>query len=168
MKKFLVTTWNRYDNKWGNQGFLCVPILRLAEIYLFYAEAANEAYGGPSGKDPNANLTALEAVNIVRNRAGMPGVNSKFLNQTDFRARVWNERAVELAFEAKRRDDLRRWHVAHLNKYKDLYSCEFPKDHSIFQKKYIRSIVFEEKHYWLPYPSKQVLLYLEWKQNPGW
>ena len=168
MKKFLVTTWNRYDNKWGNQGFLCVPILRLAEIYLFYAEAANEAYGGPSGKDPDANLTALDAVNIVRNRAGMPGVNSKFHNQTDFRARVWNERAVELAFEAKRRDDLRRWHVAHLNKYKDLYSCEFPIDHSIFQKKYIRSIVFEEKHYWFPYPSKQVLLYPEWKQNPGW
>jgi len=169
MKKFIFSTWNLSDNKWGASGFTCVPILRLAEIYLFYAEAANEAYGGPSGKDPSANLTALDAINKVRTRANMPGVNAKFLNQTDFRARVWNERAVELCFEAKRRDDLRRWHVAHLDKYRDLYSCEFSANHSSFTKAYQRSIVFDsEKYYWFPFPPNQVLLYPGWKQNPGW
>ncbi len=169
MKKFLFTNWNNIDNQWGATSFICVPILRLAEIYLFYAEAANEAYGGPSGKDPSANLTALDAINLVRARAGMPGVNAKFLNLTAFRDRIRNERAVELSFEAKRRDDLRRWHVAHLDKYRDMYSCEFPKDYSSFTRKYVRSIVFDnEKYYWFPYNPKQVLLYPEWKQNPGW
>lgn len=168
-KKFVFTDWNTYDNKWGANGYICVPILRLAEIYLFYAEAANEAYGGPTGKDPNANLTAADAVNIVRARANMPGVAAKFLNQTDFRERVRNERAVELCFEAKRRDDLRRWHIAHLDKYRNMYSCEFPANHSSFSRQYIRSIVFDnEKYYWFPYNANQVLLYPEWKQNPGW
>lgn len=166
-KKFIFTKWNTYDNQFSG-GYITVPILRMADIYLFYAEAANEAYGGPSGKDPAANLTALDAVNIVRNRATMPNVNAKFLNQTDFRERIRNERSVELAFENKRRDDQRRWYIAHLPQYTNLYSCEFPKDHSSFTKVFLRSIQFQQKHYWFPYPPNQVFLYPGWKQNPGW
>jgi len=167
VKKFVYTEWNNYDNQYST-GFFVIPIMRLAEIYLFYAEAANEAYG-PLGKDPNANLTAVDAVNIVRARANMPEVNAKFTGSTEaFRERVRNERAVELCFEGKRRDDLRRWHIATDPQYKDLYSCEFPQDHSSFSKQIIASIVFQEKHYWLPFPTNQVLLYPEWKQNPGW
>ena len=168
MRKHTFTTWNSYDNQWGSNATIAVPALRLAEVYLFYAEAANEGYGGPNGKDPSANLTALDAINKVRARANMPGVNAKFHNQTGFRDRVWNERAVELIFEAKRRDDLRRWHVFHLPKYKDMYSCEFPENHSSFEKKFVASHFFYEKHYWFPFPQNQVLLYKEWKQNPGW
>ncbi len=167
-KKFTFTGWNRYDVKWGSNGYICVPILRMADIYLFYAEAANEGYGGPTGKDPNTNLTALGAVNIVRARANMPGVASKFSTQTSFRDRVWNERAVEFVFEGKRRDDLRRWHVAHLDKYKVLYSCEFNQSHTQFQNQFVRTLVFQSKHYWFPFPPNQVLLYKEWKQNAGW
>lgn len=169
MRKFLFTSWNKFDNKWGANGNICVPILRLAEIYLFYAEAANEGYGSPTEKDPDANLTALDAVNLVRARATMPQVNDKFLSKTEFRERVRNERAVELCFEAKRRDDLRRWHIATQPKYRDLYSCEFPQDHTSFRNQFIMSIVFDrEKYYWFAYPAAQVLLYPEWKQNIGW
>ena len=167
-KKFTFTGWNSQDNQWGGNMFIALPILRLAEIYLMYAESANEAYG-PKGKVPDSNLTALDAVNIVRARAGMPGVHEKFTGSPEnFRERIRNERAVELYLEAKRRDDLRRWYIAHKPEFKELYSCDFPKDHSYFENGFIKSIVFDLRHYWFPFPNAQVLLYKEWKQNPGW
>ena len=169
MKKFIDVTWNDFDGGWdGGAGFHCIPVIRLAEIYLYYAEAVNEIYG-PQGKINSANLTAVDAVNIIRNRAGMPNVDSKFITSKEvFRDRIRNERAVELVFESKRRDDLRRWYVAHETKYKDLYAIEFPKDHSFFEKRLVKSIVFDQKHYWFPFPKEQVLLYEGWAQNPGW
>lgn len=166
-RKYWDETLNIYDNGWNNY-FYEVPKLRLAEIYLIYAEAANEAYG-PDGRHPGAGITSAEAVNIVRARANMPGVDAKFTaNKEDFRARVWNERAVELAYESKRWYDLRRWHVAHLPQYRELFGLEFDKDHTYFKRTLIKTIEFSEKHYWLPFPTAQVSLYPEWKQNPGW
>jgi len=166
-RKYWDETINMFDNGW-NQYFLTVPRIRLAEVYLLYAEATNEAYG-PTGQDPLANLTAVDAVNIVRARAGMPGVNNKFLGSTGvFRDRIWNERAVELAFESKRWYDLRRWHVHSLPKYKELYELKFDKAHSSFNRVLAKTIQFSEQHYWLPFPTNQITLYPEWKQNPGW
>lgn len=168
IKKYIYNTFNKYDNRWGSNGFCILPTIRLAEVYLYYAEAVNEVFG-PMGTAPGANLTAVDAVNIVRNRIGMPNVHSKFTGSKEtFRERIRNERSVELVFEAKRRDDLRRWHIAHLDKYKDLYGCDFPEGWSYFKKDFIKSIVFEEKHYWFPFPTNQVTLYDGWEQNPGW
>jgi hypothetical protein len=166
-RKYWDETINRFDNGWNNYYF-GIPRLRLAEIYLMYAEAVNEAYG-PSGKHPGAALTAIDAVNIIRARANMPNVDAKFLTNTEtFRERIWNERAVELAYESKRWYDLRRWHVAHLPKYRELYGLDFDKDHTYFQKVLVKTIEFSEKHYWLPFPVSQVSIYPGWKQNPGW
>ena len=166
-RKYWDETLNVHDNGWG-QYFYEVPKLRLAEIYLFYAEAANEAYG-PNTAHPGATLTALDAVNIVRARANMPGVDAKFTgSKEDLRARIWNERAVELAYESKRWYDIRRWHVAHLPEYRELYALEFDKDHTYFNRVLVKTVDFTEKHYWLPFPTAQVNLYPEWKQNPGW
>lgn len=166
-RKYWDETLNVFDNGWNNYTY-SVPKIRLAEIYLIYAEAANEAYG-PTGKDPNANLTAVEAVNLVRARANMPGVDVKFLGSKEaFRDRIWNERAVELAYENKRWYDLRRWHVHHLPKYKELYELQFDKNHTFYNKVLFKTIQFSEQHYWLPFPSNQVTLYPGWKQNPGW
>ena len=169
-KKFWDETMNNYDNGWAQLTFI-LPKFRLAEIYLIYAEAANEGYDGPNGKDPNANLTAIDAINKVRSRPGlnMPNVKAKFLvSKEAFRERIWNERAVELALEGKRWYDLRRWHVAHLPKYKELYELRYDKDHTYFNRALVRTIQFGEPHYWLPFPINQITLYPEWKQNPGW
>lgn len=158
---------NKFESTWNNYTF-AIPVMRLTEIYLIYAEMANEAYG-PGGKDPSASLTPVEAVNILRQRAQMPDVNPKFLStKEDFRARIWNERAVELAYESKRWNDIRRWHVAHLLKYRELLGLDFDKGHTYFKNYLITTIPFAERNYWLPFPLSQVNLYPEWKQNPGW
>lgn len=86
------------------------PIIRLAEVYLNYAEAANEAYG-PEGKAPGQELSALQALNTVRSRVNMPGVHDEYTGSTDaLRPRIKNERAVELCFEGYHYYcDIRRW-----------------------------------------------------------
>ncbi|RIH64483.1 RagB/SusD family nutrient uptake outer membrane protein [Mariniphaga sediminis] len=166
-RKYWDETINRFDRGWNNY-FFEIPKLRLAEIYLIYAECANEAYG-PNGSYPGANFTAVEAVNMVRNRALMPGVHQKFLQDKEvFRERIRNERAVELAYESKRWYDLRRWHVAHQPEYRKLTGLNFDKEHTYFEEVVVETILFSEKHYWLPFPVSQVNLYPEWKQNPGW
>ena len=89
------------------------PIIRMAELYLNYAEALNE-YSGPSEE-------VFEALNIIRDRAAIPHVETvwsdpllvKSLNkhQTKHGLRdiIQQERRIELAFEGERNYDVRRW-----------------------------------------------------------
>jgi hypothetical protein len=85
------------------------PIIRLGELYLNYAEAANEAYG-PNGSAPGASLSSLQAVNLIRARIGQPEVLAKYTASKDeFRLRVKNERNIELSFEGHYYFDIRRW-----------------------------------------------------------
>ncbi|MCQ2183784.1 MAG: RagB/SusD family nutrient uptake outer membrane protein [Bacteroidales bacterium] len=86
------------------------PIIRLAEVYLNYAEAANEAYG-PSTPAEGASLSALQALQVVRDRAGLPAPQARFTSSTEaLRPRIKNERTVELCFEgAHYYCDIRRW-----------------------------------------------------------
>ena len=85
------------------------PIIRLGELYLNYAEAANEAYG-PGGSAPGATLSAVQAINVIRTRIGMPDVLIQYTTSKDaFRPRVKNERNIELCFEGHYYFDIRRW-----------------------------------------------------------
>jgi starch-binding outer membrane protein, SusD/RagB family len=72
--------------------------IRYAEILLSYAEACQEV-----GDDAEAG----RAVNLVRNRAGMPNVADG-----DLRESIRHERRVELMFEGQRYFDIRRWMTA--------------------------------------------------------
>ena len=72
---------------------------RYGEILLNYAEAQNEAAG------PDA--TVYSTINQIRIRAGMPNIPAG-LTKDQMRARIWNERAIELAFEDQRWYDIMR------------------------------------------------------------
>ena len=87
------------------------PIIRLAELYLNYAEAAFEAYGSPEGKAPAAAMTSIEALNEVRTRIGMPPIREEYQNDPAiYRSRIKNERCVELFDEGYHYYcDIRRW-----------------------------------------------------------
>ncbi|MDD2381625.1 MAG: RagB/SusD family nutrient uptake outer membrane protein [Mariniphaga sp.] len=164
--KFKHISCNNKDNGWGRYSYE-VPLMRLADIYLMYAEAVNEAYG-PTGNAPGG-MTAVEAVNVVRNRATLPNVDPRYYTSKEkFREFLYDERAVELAFESHRWYDIRRWYVAHLPKYKEKYIMDTDKEHTFFRRVLYTTRVHEEKHYWLPFPTDQVSLYPEFQQNPGW
>jgi SusD family. len=165
-KKFKHVTCNTFDNLWSGNYFFQCPKIRLAAIYLEYAEAVNEVYG-PEGSIPGGP-TAIEAVNIIRARAGVPDVDPRFFTKEKFRDEIRRERFVELAFEAHRWNDLRRWRLSDQLKYREKYVLEFDKDHTYFNKRLYATTVFEPKHWWLPFPVNQVALYPEFKQNPGW
>ncbi len=158
---------NQYDNLWA-QFTYSTPLMRLADVYLMYAEAVNEAFG-PSGTAEGAGLTAVAAVNLVRNRSNMPDVDAMFTGGKEtFRERIRNERSVELCFEGSRWNDMRRWYIAHLPENKPQYDLVFNKEHTSFKKVLIFNRVFEQKHYWMPFYKSQTLLYVGWPQNPGW
>jgi len=116
--KFLGRTYTGYIVRkiWGeasNYNKVSVlytdPLMRLAELYLNYAEAANEAYG-PTGKAPGATLSAADAINIIRSRIGQADILPQFTaNKEVFRERIKNERNVELAYEGHYYFDIRRW-----------------------------------------------------------
>ncbi|MDD4107428.1 MAG: RagB/SusD family nutrient uptake outer membrane protein [Prolixibacteraceae bacterium] len=88
-------------------------MIRLGELYLNYAEAANEAYG-PNSAAPGATMTAVDAINHIRAKyPGLAPVQSRFTaSKDDFRERIRNERNVELSFEHHYYYDIRRWKTA--------------------------------------------------------
>ncbi|WP_431209957.1 RagB/SusD family nutrient uptake outer membrane protein [Puia sp. P3] len=90
-----------------------VPYIRYTELFLAYAEAANEAWG-PDGMGSHA-YSARQIVAALRKRAGIAQPDN-FLasvsSKDDMRALIHNERRLELCFEGFRFWDLRRWNAS--------------------------------------------------------
>ena len=89
------------NNRWNFNGYgfdYNIRILRYADILLMYAEAIVNGATVPL----TSGLTADEAVNIVRRRAGLPEITGVTLQQ------IWDERRAELAMEQDRFFDLIR------------------------------------------------------------
>ncbi|WP_290087907.1 RagB/SusD family nutrient uptake outer membrane protein, partial [uncultured Duncaniella sp.] len=183
LKKFLHPTCNRYDDGWGwsPQFTIGISYLRLADVYLMYAEAAAQASGSPSGKSAACQLSALDAINKIRQRAGVENVNSKFTGNIDsFMSELRRERAVELSFEGHRFNDLRRWMLIDKPEYANKTSVEFkrtgdfdpahPENNAVsgYHEEVIVSRSYSEKHYWLPLKKSDCNISAEFKQNPGW
>ncbi|WP_256009030.1 RagB/SusD family nutrient uptake outer membrane protein [Desertivirga xinjiangensis] len=79
-------------------------LIRYAEVLLNYAEAKNESLNSP-------DQTVYDAVNDVRDRAGMPDLPEN-LTKSQMRVRIRNERRVELNLEGHRFFDIKRWGIA--------------------------------------------------------
>lgn len=167
VKKYWPWGVNKFDQRWGNFRFI-TPRMRLAEVYLDYAEAVTAAYG-PNGKAPGSNISAVDAINIIRARAGMPAVNAEAEGYDSFMELVWNERCVELCFEAQYFIDKRRWYIGHLPENKVIIDLNFDHDWTYFSRSKHFDIIFDDpKHYWLPIYRNNAFLYEEFYQNPGW
>lgn len=178
--KFIPMIANQYDmGNTYNKLYIDVPYLRLADCYLMYAEAC-AAVGGATAS-AKCSLTALDAVNKIRERAGVADVAAKFTGSKDkFMDEVRRERAVELAFEGHRFNDLRRWLLLDKAPYNIKTSQEFvragefdPKNPqntevSGFKEKTILTRHFTSKHWWMPLKKKDTSIYPEMFQNPGW
>ena len=159
-----------WDGKFGTKGtshYHIDPIVRVAELYLNYAEAVNEAYG-PNGTAGGLDLTAVQAVNIIRNRVGQPDVQDKYTaDKNSFRERIRNERGVELAFEGHHYYyDIRRWKTAPELMSKTLYgmyveSIKKSDEYPLGRKFEVRAIpnnrqcVWKDYMYYLPFPDSE-------------
>lgn len=187
IQKLVPHTCNMSDREydWGSAMHTYLPYMRLADIYLMYAEAT-AVLDGPNGKASNCNLTSVDAINKLRDRVGMAHVHQNYLgdNKT-YMDEVRRERAVELMFEGFRFNDLQRWLLLTEAPYTIKTSQEFdrvyddewytsgkndPRDAQVanFREEVILERVYGTKHYWLPLPDDEVYLYEEFPQNPGW
>lgn len=102
-------TWGNNSQKANKADKYTDPLMRLTELYLNYAEAANEAYG-PTGAVPGATETALQVINNLRARLGQVPVRAEYTTDKDvFRLRIKNERNLELSWEGHYYFDIRRW-----------------------------------------------------------
>lgn len=135
---------------------------RLGEIYLNYAEAANEADG------PTTEVYA--AVNAIRERAKMPNL-PEGLSKNEMRERIRRERRIELAFEEHRFWDVRRWKILSLTD-KLTTGIEWSKksDGNYSGKRIVagRRKSWTDNHLIIPIPLGELELMPLWKQNPGW
>ena len=97
-RKFL----RNYAGQGRSDGNYSWPVMRLADVYLMYAEATNEING------PQADAIAL--VNKIRHRGNLPALaSSKTGDKASFFSAIEQERIVELLAEGQRGFDLRRW-----------------------------------------------------------
>ena len=151
-----------------------VPYLRLADVYLMYAESVLQGYGSSSSSSTTLNFTAEQAINAIRNRAQLPNLTPKYTATKEaFMGEIIRERAIELAFEAHRFCDLRRWNLSTDIKYREKTAIDFDRNAITgkpinLKERIIITRVAEKKHNWLPFPLNIVNLYPEFPQNPGW
>ena len=83
--------------------------IRYTELFLNFAEAANEAWGPDGG---TRGYTARDVIAAIRERAGIEQPDAYLAtvaSQADMRELIRNERRLELCFESHRFWDLRRW-----------------------------------------------------------
>ena len=88
----------KFYYKAGSRTWFEFPLFRLAETYLNLAEAYNE-YGNPE--------KALEHLNKVHNRAGLPSIAEK--DQAKLRKIIQREKAIEFFSENHRYFDVKHW-----------------------------------------------------------
>ena len=124
------------------------PLLRYPDVLLIFAEAANEAGGGPTA-------AAIEAVNQVRRRNSASEVKS--MSQQAFRSFVLEERRRELALEGDRRWDLLRWGI-----YLPVMNALDNDENNVLKRRI-------NKHLLMPIPVSELNANkLITGNNPGW
>ena len=120
MKKLLREDVNPLSSNLITQQHI-YPRIRYTEIFLAYAEAANDAWG-PKADPTGIGFTAYDVIKLIRERAGL---GTDFMgmklpegdayleecanDQVKMTDLIRNERRIELCFENKRFWDLRRW-----------------------------------------------------------
>lgn len=185
IQKLVPHTCNEVDKDydWGSALHCYLPYMRLADIYLMYAEAC-AAFGGATGKSSNFSKTAEDAINTLRDRCGAGHVAPEFVADSHkFMDEVRRERQVELSFEGFRFCDLQRWLLLTEAPYNQKFSQEFDRVESAdfykthdakdaqvanYRRELILTRNFDAKHYWFPLPIKETQISSEFKQNPGW
>jgi hypothetical protein len=148
------------------------PEMRMADLYLLYAEAMNELNG------PSAEV--FKWVNDVRERAGLNSVQdswtnyssdpTKYTTKNGLRDIIQQERLIELAFEGQRFWDLRRWKKSHLVLNSpvrgwNILQADAP---AYYKEVLLWSQTFKIRDYFWPIEINEILKNRNMLQSPGW
>lgn len=146
------------------------PRIRATEMYLSYAEAANEAYG-PKNNGGHA-YSAYDVIKAIRKRAGIgvaddngdiqdPYLEECAADKDKMRQLIRNERRLELCFENFRFWDVRRW-----NEKIDVTARGY--DVSTGEEFNVENRNYKDYMIYCPIPYSEILKYSNLKQNKGW
>ena len=145
--------------------------MRFTEIFLAYAEAANEAWG-PRGTGSNG-YSAYDVIKAIRQRAGIgtngsdPYLETCAGNTEMMRQLIRNERRIELCFENKRFWDMRRWELD-LNetvKGMDVTMVSGNLKYNVIE---VENRNYKDYMYYGPIPDGEVKKWSNLDQNTGW
>jgi len=148
------------------------PVVRLADLYLMYAEASNE-FNGP-------NDDAMVYLDKIRQRAGLKGVEESWINYSSNPAKpttkeglrdiIHQERLIEMAFEGNRFWDLRRWKTAAqvLNQPIKGWDINQESMEGFYRERILYTPKFELKDYFWPIKDDNLLVNKNLIQNVGW
>lgn len=149
------------------------PVIRLADLYLLYAEALNETKDMPDNE-------VYEYVDLVRERAGLKGVveswsnyskiSDKYRSKEGMRAIIQQERGIELAFEEQRFWDLRRWGLApqEFNGYVRGWYFLGETDAEFYKVSNYHNIKYSTYDIFWPIPKSELRVNHNLIQNLGW
>ncbi len=145
--------------------------IRYTDIFLSYAEAANEAYGPTGGE---AAYSAYDVIKAIRSRAGIGLDNGDAYlescksDKDAMRELIRQERRLELCFENVRFWDLRRW-LSDLNTSVEGVSISANGDGSLsYQRITVAKRDFKEWMHYGPIPNSEILKWSNLEQNRGW
>lgn len=137
--------------------------LRWTEVYLNYAEAANEAWG-PDGDGNGYGFTARAIIGKIRSVAGItPDTYLAGLSQAELSELIRNERRLALCFEGFRFWDLRRWESTLTEKAKGVSI-----NGSTYTYIDVENRVYPDYAVYGPIPYGEVIKYEGLLQNIGW
>lgn len=146
--------------------------IRATEIFLDYAEAANEAEG-PKAKVGGASYSAYDVIKALRSRVGIGLGGDTYLeecamSQDKMRELIRNERRLELCFENHRFWDLRRW-LAPLNETAKGISITTGTDGNLnYEIVDVEKRDYKDYMYYGPVPYSEILKWSNLQQNYGW
>jgi hypothetical protein len=141
--------------------------MRYTELFLIYAEAANEAWG-PDGKG-SFGFSARDVMAAIRKRGGITQPDNylgSVTSKEDMRNLIRNERRIELCFEGFRFWDLRRWKADLTEAAKGININRSKTNYSVVNIE-SRAYSNDYMHYG-PLPEKEVIKYDALIQNKGW
>lgn len=147
--------------------------IRYTEMFLIYAEAANEAWG-PQNNHGHL-FSAYDVIKAIRMRAGL-GINGDAYlesikdNKDKMRELIRNERRIELCFENFRFWDLRRWNVDLTKLNETALGVEISKNGSVmnYSPLTVEKRKYEEYMIYGPIPFAEVMKWSNLEQNVGW
>lgn len=143
-------------------------LIRLAELYLNYAEALNES-------DPG-NAAILTYLNAVRTRAGLPALAAG-LSQSEMRKQIRLERRIELCFEGHRYFDVRRWKIpaqADSHQGGAFYGMNMDAGTSLSDPAFHTRVIaftrttWQRRYYFMPYGQNEMDRNKQLVQFPGY